>query len=350
MSGARRNSLSVALASLCSGICVAGGARAELGVSIHYQSDEQLDVARRLSSELSSEGYAVTVAKVFDTRPCDATRSQPLTASRGTGAWIRLVGSSAAEKIVASICYVGTQPLVLEASTSAPSSEPRRLALATAEALNGLRSKLPASVVVADSVPVRRESPSRDRAAAVLDVRSPSPGQLANRAEFGAGLLVNFPDLPPAPGVTARVSVGVASSLGIVMDAFVPVAGSEVASPEVRARVRTAWLRVGPRVGGPFQDMYLSGAVLAGPAVTWATATAQSPRRGTADLTMGAVTSVAAFLEYPHRSTIFACASASVSALLPGVRVKLGDRAPSAHGAWLLDGAVGIGARWGGGP
>jgi hypothetical protein len=340
----------VALASLCAGLCIAGGARAEVGVSIHYPSVEQLDVARRLSSELSSEGYAVTVQKVSEAPPCDAMPWPPVAASRGTSVWIRLAASSKGETILASICYVGTQPLFLETSASAPSSEPRQLALATAEALNGLRSKLPASALVADRVPAGREAPSRDREPTALSGPSPPPGRFTNRAELGAGLLLNFPDLPAVAGVTARVSVGVASSLGIVMDAFFPVAGAEVGSPEVRARVRTAWLRVGPRAGTPFKDFYVSGAVLAGPAVTWATATAQAPRLGTADVTVGAVTSVAGFLEYPHRSAIFACASASVSALLPGVRVKLGDRAPAAHGAWLLDGAVGIGARWGGGP
>ena len=84
-------------------------------------------------------------------------------------------------------------------------------------------------------------------------------------------------------------------------------------------------------------DFELSGALLAGPALSWATAVAEPPLAGAADMTAGAVLSFKALVEYPRRGSIFAQASASGSALLPGVQVKLGTDAAEPLGAWPLE-------------
>jgi hypothetical protein len=106
---------------------------------------------------------------------------------------------------------------------------------------------------------------------------------------------------------------------------------------------------VGPRFGWALGDFELSAAALAGPAVTWATGEARAPRVGTTDVTTGAVLSLATSLEYPRNAAVFACVSASASALLPAVEVDLGDGPPAPRGAFPLEASIGFGARWGGG-
>jgi len=325
-------------------LCAAGRARAEIGVSIQYQSAEHLELARRLSSELTSEGYVVALQGASEFFPCDASRVGAVAAPAGTSVWIRFTPSASGETVVASICYASTAPGFLETSASAPRSEPRQLALATAEALNGLRSKLPPMTVAPPTAGATPPVPARESA----PPSAPSARPLMNSASLSAGLLLNLPDFPAAPGIDARVTLGLGPSLGIVIDAFVPVGASELTSAEVTARVRTTWLRLGPRISGSLGRLQFAGAVLAGPALTWATGSAQLPRIGTTDLTAGAVASLAAFVEYPRHGLLFVCASASASALLPGVRVSLGDHSPAPYGAWLFDGSIGFGARWGG--
>jgi hypothetical protein len=346
----RKRSLRVAIrAAWLPLLLVTVRASAEVAVSIQVESDAELEVARRVTSELSSEGYAVEIVESSEPSPCDARGEKVATVPQGTKVWIRL-GPSASEneKVVASICYLGAMPFLQQASVSAPKSEPHELALAAAEALNGLRSKLPPLANDAERAAHRDvvRVPPRDEP--LRDV-SP-PAGLVNSAVIGMAVVRNFPDFPTAPGVVGRATLGVVPSLGIAIDTFFPVAGRELVGPDVTATVRTAWLRVGPRFGGAIGDLHLSGAALAGPAVTWATAVAELPRVGGADVTTGAVLTLAAFFEYPRRGPVFACGSASASALLPGVKVNLGDGAPVPRGSWPLETSIGVGARWGGDP
>jgi hypothetical protein len=167
-----------------------------------------------------------------------------------------------------------------------------------------------------------------------------------NSVVLGAAFVWNLPELPAVPGITGRATLGISDSVSFALDTLVPVAGGELASQQMVAKVRTAWLRVGPRVHGASGDFELSAAALAGPALTWATADALAPRVGTTDLTTGAVVTVSAFVEYPRGAPLFASASAAASALLPSVRVNLGEAARSPRGSWPLDATIGVGARW----
>ena len=83
--------------------------------------------------------------------------------------------------------------------------------------------------------------------------------------------------------------------------------------------------------------------------MSWATAVALAPRIGTADVSPGALFSLAVGVEYPRRSPVFAGASASASALLPGLRLNLGE-GESPRGSWPLEAGIALGARWGGEP
>ncbi len=320
----------------------AGRARAEVPVSIQYDSEQRVDLARRLRSELESEGYAVEIAAEAGPSPCEPNGAQPIV-SGDTRAWIRIsAGPAGGDTAVASICYLGTLPFLQRASTSAPGSDPRQLAVVTAEALNGLRSKV--SPAVGDSaLPPRREVPP---SAAIEPVRATA---VVNSMALGVGFLVNAPDYPASPALVLRANLGLTSSAGLVIDALLPTTGAELASAQVTATVRTAWLRMGPRLDFAAGDFELAGALLAGAAVSWATGVALPPRVGTADVSAGALFSLAAALEYPAHSPVFASVSASASALLPGLRLNLGDGA-APRGSWPLEAAIAVGARWGGEP
>jgi hypothetical protein len=319
-------------------------ARAQSGVSIQYESDDQLELARRVASELAIDGYAVEVSTTTDPSPCDPNQSKLVSVPRGTKAWIRLAPDpSNPDTIVASICYLGAQPFLQQASPSAPRAEAQKLALATAEALNGLRSRLPPI----ESGPERVAPPQAPARSAPEQAPPESPvSRRVNSVVLGAAFVWNLPDFPAAPGVAGRATLGLTESVGFTIDTFVPVSGRELASEDVVAKVRTAWFRVGPRVHGSAGDFELSAAALAGPALTWATADAFAPRIGTTDVTTGAVLTLSGFIEYPRRAPVFACASTSASALLPGVRVELGDSAPAPRGFWPLEASIGFGARW----
>jgi hypothetical protein len=211
--------------------------------------------------------------------------------------------------------------------------------------VNGLRSKLPPlagdpkhEAPVESERRSAREPPTR---------RSSPPEPVVNSVLFGIAAVTSLPDFPTLPGAVGRATLGVVPSVGIEVDSFFPMAGRELVSSEMTATVRTTWIRLGPRFGGEVGDFHLSGAALAGPAVTWATAVAAQPRVGGADVTTGAILSLAALVEYPHKGPVFASGSASVSALVPGVRVSLGESAPAPRGSWPLEVSIGFGARWG---
>jgi hypothetical protein len=316
-----------------------GRARAEVHVSIQYDSEQRVELARRLVSELESDGYTVEISAQPVSSPCEAKGGAPIV-SGDTRAWIRIgAAPDGSENAVVTICYLGSVPFLQQALASAPGSDPRQLAVVTAEALNGLRSKVsPAKATVA--VPERQESSPG---------APPEPSRFrgpVNSLELGAGVLGNAPDYPAAPVVVLRANLGIDSAAGLWIDAVVPTSGADLTGAQMTATVRTGWMRVGPRVGGAVGDFELSGALLAGAAITWATAVATPPRIGTADVSPSAVFSLAAALEYPRRSTLFACASASASALLPGLRVDLGN-GDAPLGAWPLEAAIALGARWG---
>ena len=317
-------------------------AQAEVRVTIQYDSEPRIELARRLVSELESEGYAVELTAQAGLSPCEAKGGEAVVTGE-TRAWIRLGAAPAGgDDAVVSICYLGSVPFLQQASASAPASEPGQLAVMTAEALNGLRSKVsPAKAEPA--LPQKTAATPSARAAPLAESR------LVNSVALGAGVLGNAPHFPAAPVVVLRANLGITRSAGLVVESLLPTSGAELASATVTATVRTGWLRVGPRFAWAAGDFDLSGALLVGAAVSWATGVAAPPRTGTADVSGGALFSLGAALEYPRHSPVFACALASASALVPGLRVNLGDGS-SPHGAWPLEAAIALGARWGGEP
>jgi hypothetical protein len=332
------------VAALLAGVCLTGRAEA-VEVSIQVDSEERLELARRLLSELESEGYKAQIAADAGPSsapsPCDEGGTRPMTVPSDAKAWIRLsAGPPGDPTVVASICYLGALPFLQQAAPSAPSSEPQTLAVATAEALNGLRSRLP---------PVVGEAPEpvRPKDRPTPPARPEPASRTMNDIAIGAALLVALPDYPAAPGAVLRSTLGITSWAALTIDAFMPTRGAELESAQVTATVRMAWLRVGPRIGGELGDFDLSGALLAGPALAWAGAVARAPRVGTADVSSGAIFSLAAFAEYPNDTRLFASAAASASALLPGSRVSLGSSTSAPRGFFPVEASFGLGLRWG---
>lgn len=324
-------------------LCVTSTAGAEVRVSIRYDAETRLELADRLRSELESEGYEVSLEVGSEPSPCEPEGSKLVSVQHGTKAWIRLSKDPVnGETIVASICFLGAMPFLQQASSSAPGSQPQQLAVATAEALNGLRAKLPP--LVAEPVKqARRENPPP----APPPVPVTRPFQLRNALALGPALMLGFPDHPPALAVALRTITGLGSHTALVLDAAMPATGAELRSPDVTATVRTAWLRLGPRLHTDLGDLLLAGALLGGPAVTWATAVARSPRVGTSDVSTGALFSLSGSVEYPKDTPVYAAAATSISLLLPGVRVKLGDATPPPRSFVPFEASMGLGLRWG---
>jgi hypothetical protein len=333
--------VAIAVAMLAVTLC-AGGAAAETRVSIRYDSEQRVELARRLLSELESEGYAVEIRPGSELSPCEADGTEAVTVAREAHAWINLSVSPANDDTtVASICYLGSLPLLQRATASAPRADPGQLAVATAEALNGLRSKLP---------PVVREAAAAPPAEIPLSAAAlPNPSRsLLNSVAIGPAVLFNAPDHPAVPAVVLHANLGWNDAAALAIDALLPTTGAELASPQVTATLRTAWLRLGPRLAWQSGDFKLAGALLAGPALSWATAVARTPRVGTAAVAAGAVLSLGAVVEYPAQSPVFARVSGSASALVPNLRLKLGDGYTAPRGGWPLDAAIALGVRFGG--
>jgi hypothetical protein len=348
MADSRRSVLVAAAGLVLALLTSAGRARAEVSVSLQYGSEAELEHARRVASELTSEGYAVEIGGAPELSPCDPNGPRLVTISRGTKAWIRLaVDPADADRVVAFICYLGVQPLLQQAVPSAPRAESDRLALAAAEALNGLRARLPPLQGQSELIPRSGETPAVTVAQRPRS-EPPPPKPAANSLVLATSLVRNFPDFPLTPGIAGRGTLGIIPSLGLVIDAFVPTTGAELASQVVTAKLRSSWLRIGPCLGWVLGDFEISAAALAGPAFTWATAVAVPPREGTADVATSAILTLGAFLQYPSTTPIFGSASASASVLLPAPRVNLGDGAPAPRGYWPVDASIGLGVRWGG--
>jgi hypothetical protein len=342
-----RRSLRVAVACAVLAVLTATGrVRAEILVSLQYESKAELEHARRVASELASEGYTVEIGTIPELSPCDPNGPRLITISRGTKAWIRLAADPTdADKVVAFICYLGAQPLLQQAAPSAPRAEGEQLALAAAEALNGLRVRLPPIQNEPERAPrPAPKTPPKDEPRSA-PVSQPDP--VSNSLMLGASLVRNFPDVPTTPGITGRGTLGVVPVLGIVIEAFVPTTSGELASEAMTAKIRTSWVRAGPRLNWRLGDFEISGAVLAGPALTWVTAVAAPPRAGAADIATGAIVTLGASVQYPTSTPIFGSASLSASALLPGARVNLGEGAAVPRGYWPVDASIGVGARWG---
>lgn len=321
-------------------------ARAADRVWIAYSETALRPVAERLASELGTDGYTVELGPRDEPSPCE----QPL-APGGTSdgvseaAWVRLsVDPNDTDAVVASICVRSTVALLERVASRGERTEPERFALATAEALNGLRAKVP--VMSSRNAPqVTTPRPERASSSEPAGPDTSSPGD--NQLSLTQTALLDLADVPPLWGGALAAELAVHSGVRIAFDTFIPVSSVELANQEARVSLRSAWVRTGASIGWLAGDVRVGAALLAGPALTWATAEARAPRVGIADAKLGALLTLGATVEYPSRSRVFLLGGARLSALFPTVRIAVASDTSKTLGTLLAETSLGVGVRFG---
>ncbi len=324
------------------GLCLAPRARAADVIAIRYRDPALAELVQRLANELTSDGYVVQLPATHEASPCERPANDGASERTPNAAWISVVADPAdPQTVLASICFRGSVTLLQRTSSRGLRSEPERFALTTAEALNGLSAQVPVLVQRATRPNPRAAAPRAE--AAVLD----AGGHGMNSLSLGQSALIDPSGVPVRWGVALEATLPATANLSLSFDAVLPVSAAELNSSEVRARLRTAWVRGGTTLSWRVARANVTGSLLAGPALSWATAEAEPPRVGTADVALSALVSLGLGLEYPQDSGVFARASARATALLPAGQVALADDTRRLSPV-VIEATLGIGVRWSG--
>jgi hypothetical protein len=313
-------------------------------VRISSEPPETAEYERRLAAELVSEGYTVEVDDLQSPIPCDGDVGErsPELDSGSAQAWVHLKRAAPdLPDVMATICYRSGDAPFQRSLSLRPRPDPRELAVAAAEALNGLHAKVP-----------NAPEPAFDTFAETgLALAAPAARVRTDdhRVFLGPAILRDVTGKASVFAVLAGAYLGIADHrFGILVDALWPVRGTELVGVEASAEPRLAWLRLGLRGTLRLKRWDVSGAVLAGPALIWARATTvRPPKIGAADVGASASFGVHASLAYRTSTPIFLYAATSMSTLLPRIEVDLGAGPPSRLGALVAVASVGLGARWG---
>jgi hypothetical protein len=292
-------------------------------------SDAELEpVAGRLSAELASAGYSVNLQFA---RPIGSCERAPQGST--AGAWVRLeIEPTKDDEVVASICLDGTAVRV-----EGLKSDPARLAVNTAEAINGLEATAPSF-----KLPVMATRPvARRETSAALSV----PARPRRAIILAETLLVDPTGFPHSWGTSLDVELGLGPHTALVLDAFFPIARAELSTRNAELRAGFSFLRVGPALRYSLGDLALSGSVVVGPGFTWVTAEAVSPYVGGKDWAFGIWGAVGIQMIYLERSPVFAVAMARGALLLPNPRFSVPDEARRDFGPFLIEASLGIGLR-----
>jgi len=331
---------------LVAGLLAAPRALAADRVWIVYSETALQPVAERLASELGTDGYTVELGPRDEPSPCEKPLA-PGGASEvsSEAAWVRLSPDpNDASAVVAAICVRSTVALLERVASRGERSEPERFALATAEALNGLRAKVP--VMSSRNAPdVAAPSPERASRSDGASRDTPSSGN--NQLALTQTALLDLAELPPLWGGALAAELAVSSNVRVAFDTFVPVSSVELANEDARVTLRAAWVRTGISWSWLAGDARVGAALLAGPALTWASAEARAPRVGAADAKLGALLTLATTLEYPSHSRVFLLAAFRASGLFPAVRVAVATDTSKALGPLVAESSLGVGVRFG---
>ncbi|MES1189371.1 MAG: hypothetical protein ABUL60_36480 [Myxococcales bacterium] len=268
----------------------------------------------RLCAELTLAGYA-TSFNLSD---------PPVACERGATAWINLAPSSTDRAaVVATLCVDGT-----EVTIAGPRADPARLAISTAEALNGLGATAP---------------PSTPRlASAVATPARESPRHAVSAAQT---LLVDPAGFPLLWGTSVDVELGLTEHAAVALAGFFPIARAKLSTSSAELRTGVAWLRVGVALRYSLARFAVAGSLVVGPAYTWVTARAVAPYVSGADFAFGVAGSAGLSVSYPHRGPVFAVAGSRAVVLLPGPRFELPNEEPRDLGPLLIEASLGIGLR-----
>lgn len=328
---------------LASALLVTPPAWAGDRVSITYSGVELRPVAERLASELRTDGHAVTIAENEEPSPCE----NPLASSgpSDAAAWVRLTNDPGdGDGMIASICVRSTVALLERVSSRGDRAQPERFALATAEALNGLRAQVP--------VLSSREAPSvatssADGAPLTESTSADAMTRSDNQLSLAQTAWLDLADLPPLWGGALAAELAVSDRVHVAFDTFIPISSIELTHEDTLVTLRAAWVRSGLGLRWEAGDARVGASLLGGAAITWARAEASAPRVGAADAKLGALVTLGATLEYPSRSRIFLLAAARASGIFPAVRVAVASDTSKTLGPLLAEGALGVGLRFG---
>lgn len=316
------------LAGLLASSIAASDARAEaLRVLLAPPPPAAGAAMQRIHAELEQYGYDVAWA-IDAVTPCMA---EPSARSSAPGAWISVGLDASATRTLATICLSGPRASPEQTSIAAPLADPRQLALATLEALNGL---------LAPPIPPAPIAPP---------LAAPAPP--AHRAAPTAALVqssVAFDVLggPPVIGAGVALDVSIEGALSLELDAFVPVRASVERGAQRELSLNVAWLRLGPRLSWRLAPFRLGVSLEAGAALLWAKARTTPPLIGTVDVAPAGIVSSGTWLEYPDASPLFFRVAGRVSRLLPSIDLELGTGTAVPFGEFLIDGGIGFGVRW----
>jgi hypothetical protein len=309
--------------------CVTGVAAAEpLRVYVQTPPQAALDYGNRLFAELRSDGFAVESPPRSSASPCD-TGNAP--SPDLDAAWLELSFDAETNEIVTTLCYAAAG--VLErASVRGDARDPKRLALATVEALNGLRAR-PNTIARPLQPPIR--------------VRLPPPAAPAFNAVFSdAALAIEGAGGGPLVGVTLGLDAALRGPWSIAAEAFWPVRETEASAADRELSLGATWVRVGPRLELIATPLRLGVSAEAGPALVWASARATPPLLGTTERTAAAIFSGGLWLEVPSASPVYLRATGLVSRLVPSIELELGDGRVRSFGELLVETSIGAGVRW----
>lgn len=273
----------------------------------------------RLCAELATAGYAVTL---------DLSAPPPV-CRRGQGAWVTLASSPIERAaVIATVCFDGT-----EISVGGPRAEPARLAISTAEALNGLSATPPPPDAPEPAAAATRPPPPRERRRAP-DAVSVSQTLIIDPAKF-----------PLFWGTAFDIELSFSPHASLVLGGFFPIARARVSTSAAELRVGVSFLRVGPALRYSFERFAFAGSLVVGPAYTWVTANAVSPYVAQTDFALGVFGGAGLAVAYPEQSRVFAVAGARASVLLPSPRLELPNEQPRALGPLLFEASLGFGVR-----
>lgn len=304
-------------------------------VVLTLEGEEQRELAERLAWELRSEGFEVEL-RAPAPLPCDDPRGSRAAWPGRTQIALRRTANRG-DGVLVVLCHESAAGDLRRASLEGALERPEDLAVSTAEALNGLRARLPPDTVRAAPAPqMPRASAPEPRAA------PPRRGQLW----VGMTLASEVTELPAVEGVELGLGLDVVPRLALALETFWPVREAMLDAAGGTASLRLAWARLGPRARLRAGQFDLSAAFMLGPALAWTSGDVAAPRVGVTDVGAAAMLTLRGALEFPSTTPVYAFAAGGYSQLLPRFRIATDRGSAPELGQVLLEGSVGLGLRW----
>ncbi len=254
--------------------------------------------------------------------------------SYGESAWVQISDSEATSQLSVLLCYRNRAGHLSQSLLQIASGDVGRGALASVEALNGLRAE-PTLTPAAACAPVKVET-------------APATPSLQNAFMAGAAIVFDPLGIGPIVGVTGGLEAGLTRRLSLHLDAFAPVRARHLERTDRTLEVDVAWLRAGASLGWPLWITDVQASLSAGPALVWAESHAHAPLIGTARRSGAFVISAGGALELPRDSSWFLRGYYQVGTILPRINVVTSLTDTEHLGPLLFQLGATLGTRWSG--